>query len=174
MPLYIQLSLADWVAQDVALLVFSLPYTSHIWCLRIERIVCGKEWGLLASSKDTDYQFAFDLLFLWVIFKRIFSMVSKRMATSRQRPAKNSGCDSKNRVHVRFDFHAGPLNIETNQNKLHIISLWWLCITFVWPRGSKKLPTTASSTNRKAICWYFTLIKLYLALLFIISIGRYT
>ena len=29
--------------------------------------------------------------------------------------------------------------IETSQNKLHVISLWWLCITFVWPRGSKKL-----------------------------------
>ena len=28
--------------------------------------------------------------------------------------------------------------IETSQNKLHVISLWWLCITFVWPRGSKK------------------------------------
>ena len=24
-----------------------------------------------------------------------------------QRPAKNSGCDSNNRVHVRVDFHAG-------------------------------------------------------------------
>ena len=28
--------------------------------------------------------------------------------------------------------------IETNQNKVHVIYLWWLCITFVWPRGSKK------------------------------------
>ena len=36
--------------------------------------------------------------------------------------------------------------IETNQNKLHVISLWWLCITFVWPRGSKKLSTTAPSS----------------------------
>ena len=29
--------------------------------------------------------------------------------------------------------------IETNQNKLHVISLWWLCITFVLPRGYRWL-----------------------------------
>ena len=62
------------------------------------------------------------------------------------------------------------VTIETNQNKLHVISLWWLCITFVWPRGSKKLPTTAPPTDRKAIWRYYTLLRLYLALLFFISI----
>ena len=51
-----------------------------------------------------------------------------------------------------------PLEIEATQNKLHVISLWWLCITFVWPRSSKKLPTTAPSTDWNAIWRYFTLL----------------
>ena len=40
-----------------------------------------------------------------------------------------------------------------------VFSLWLLCITFVWPRGSRKLPTTAPPTNRNTISWYFTLIR---------------
>ena len=61
-------------------------------------------------------------------------------------------------------------NVETIQNILHVISLWWLCITFVWPRGSKKLPTTAPSIDWNAIWGYFTLLRLCLDLLFFISI----
>ena len=61
-------------------------------------------------------------------------------------------------------------DIETNQNKLHVISLWWLCITFVWPRGSKKVQTTALSTDQNAIWRYFTLFRLCLALVFFVSI----
>ena len=63
------------------------------------------------------------------------------------------------------------LTIETNEKKkLHVIPLWWLCITFVWPRGPKKLPTTAPSSNQNAIGRYFTLLRLCLGLLFFISI----
>ena len=61
-------------------------------------------------------------------------------------------------------------NIETIQHILHVISLWWLCITVVWPRGSKKLPTIAPSDDWNAIWHYFTLLRLCLALLFFISI----
>ena len=46
------------------------------------------------------------------------------------------------------------------------ISLWRLCITFVWPRGSQKLSTTAPPTDWNTIWWYFTLIRLCLTLLF--------
>ena len=63
--------------------------------------------------------------------------------------------------------------IETNQNKFHGISIWRLCITFVWLRASKKLPTTATSSDQNAIRWYFTLIRLCLALLFFISMLVY-
>ena len=62
--------------------------------------------------------------------------------------------------------------IETNQNKLHVIYLWWLCITFVWPSGSKKLATAAPSTDQNAIWRYFTLLRLCPALLFFISIKK--
>ena len=61
--------------------------------------------------------------------------------------------------------------IQLINNKFHVIFLWRLCITFVWPRGSQKLPTTAPPTGRNTIWRYFTLIRLCQALLFIISIG---
>ena len=55
-----------------------------------------------------------------------------------------------------------------------IIALWWLsvslwriCITFIWPSGSQTLPAPSSQSERHL---RFALIRLCLALLFIISI----
>ena len=50
------------------------------------------------------------------------------------------------------------------------VSLWWIHITFVWPRGSLKLPAPSSWSECHL---HFTLIRLCLALLFNISI-QYT
>ena len=59
--------------------------------------------------------------------------------------------------------------IHLLNNKFHVIFLWRLFITFVWPRGFQKLSTTAPAADRNTIWRYFTLIRLCLALLFIIS-----
>ena len=45
------------------------------------------------------------------------------------------------------------------------VSLWGICITFVWPRGSIKLPAPSSQSECHL---HFALIRLCLALLFII------
>ena len=47
------------------------------------------------------------------------------------------------------------------------VSLWRICITFVWPSGSQKLPSPSSRSERHL---HFSSIRLCLALLFIISI----
>ena len=47
------------------------------------------------------------------------------------------------------------------------VSLWRICITFVWPSSSLKLPVTSSQSECHL---HFALIRLCLALLFIISI----
>ena len=47
------------------------------------------------------------------------------------------------------------------------VSLWLICITFVWPRGSLKLTAPSSRSERHR---HFASIRLSLALLFIISI----
>ena len=46
--------------------------------------------------------------------------------------------------------------IETNQNKLHVSSLWWLCINFVWLRGSKKTPDYSAIYGSERHWRYFT------------------
>ena len=46
------------------------------------------------------------------------------------------------------------------------VSPWWIYITFVWPRGSLKLTEPSSQLGRHL---HFELIRLCLALLFIIS-----
>ena len=46
------------------------------------------------------------------------------------------------------------------------VSLWWICITFIWPRASLKLTAPSSQSERHL---HFVSIRLCLALLFIIS-----
>ena len=63
-----------------------------------------------------------------------------------------------------------PLYIFSRVRVLHLNRLkeqtWLHSFAFVWPRGSKKLVTTASSKEWNAIWRYFTLLILCLALLF--------
>ena len=49
------------------------------------------------------------------------------------------------------------------------VSLWWICITFVWPSNSLKLTAPSSRLERHL---HFASIRLCLALLFIISINQ--
>ena len=51
------------------------------------------------------------------------------------------------------------------------VSLWWICITFVWLSSSQKSTAPSSQLKRHL---HFALIRLCLALLFIISITDYT
>ena len=65
------------------------------------------------------------------------------------------------------------LPIETNQKKNFMASLSSGCASLSFDtRVPKKLATTAPSTNWNAIWRYFMLLRLCLALLFFISIGK--
>ena len=72
-----------------------------------------------------------------------------------------------------FCFVRVLIAIHLLNNKFHVIFLWRLCITLVWPRGSQKLPNSAPTTDRTTIWRHFTKIKLCLGFLFIISIATH-
>ena len=58
------------------------------------------------------------------------------------------------------------------QQILWVVSLWRICITFAWPRSSQKTSQLQSHlANQNTIWQYFALIRLCMALLFIIPIS---